>query len=87
MSNSIRHLLPTEKHVTLRAFSRGPARCFEDAPVAVLSKGRPVGYLLSPELFENLTLLMAQTKDPVLLKEELNLSEAWLDKAIGGNDV
>jgi hypothetical protein len=87
MSKSIKQLLPTENHVTLREFSRGPARCFEDAPVAVVSKGRPVGYLLSPELFENLTFLMAQIKDPVLLKEELNLSDAWLNQVIGGNDV
>tara|TARA_R110000823_G_scaffold9407_1_gene32818 strand:- start:577 stop:840 length:264 start_codon:yes stop_codon:yes gene_type:complete len=87
MSKSIKQLLPLEKHVTLRAFSRGPTRCFEDAPVAVVSKGRPVGYLLSPELFENLTFLMAQTKDPVLLKKELNLSSAWLEKFEGNNDV
>jgi hypothetical protein len=87
MSKSIKQLLPPENHVTLRAFSRGPARCFADAPVAVVSKGRPVGYLLSPELFENLTFLMAQIKDPVVLKEELNLSDAWLNQVIGGKDV
>jgi hypothetical protein len=52
-----------------------------------VSKGRPVGYLLSPELFENLTFLMAQIKDPVVLKEELNLSDAWLNQVIGGKDV
>jgi hypothetical protein len=87
MKKSIRRVLPLEKHVTLREFTRGPSRCFEDAPVAVVSKGRPVGCLLSPEFFENLTFLMAQTKDPVLLKKELKLSSAWLEKFVGNIDV
>ena len=53
----------------------------------MVSKGNSVGYLLSPELFESLLLLMAQTKDPVLLKKELNLSEVWLEKVMPGTDV
>ncbi|MAI34698.1 MAG: antitoxin of toxin-antitoxin stability system [Rhodopirellula sp.] len=87
MKNSIKRVLPLEKSVTLREFSRSPSRCFEDVPVAVLAKGHPVGYLLSPELFKDLIFLMAQTKDPVLLKKELNLSDAWLEKFLGAVDV
>jgi hypothetical protein len=86
-NSSISQLLPADKFVTLREFLRNPTRCFQDAPVAVVSKGNSVGYLLSPELFENLTLLMAQTVDPVSLKEKLNLSSAWLEKVAGGSDV
>ena len=87
MNNSIRQLLPANKAVSIREFSRSPTFCFQDTPVAVVSKGNSVGYLLSPELFESLLLLMAQTKDPVLLKKELNLSEVWLEKVMPGTDV
>ncbi|WP_297796507.1 hypothetical protein [uncultured Marinobacter sp.] len=87
MTESIKQLFAVAKNVTLTEFSRGPSRCFADAPVAVVSKGRPVGYLLSPELFEKLTTSMAQIKDPASLKKELNLSNTWLANLEGNNNV
>lgn len=87
MTESIKQLFSAGKNVTFREFSRGPTHCFADASVAVLSRGRPVGYLLSLEPCEKLTISMTQIKDPASLKKELNLSSAWLAQVEGNSYV
>lgn len=73
-------LLPVQQTVNISEFRRGPSRYFKNGPVAVASKGRTVGYLLSPELFENALELLAETEDPLVLKDQLGLSTTWLQR-------
>lgn len=65
-----------EQTVSISEFRKSPARYVQDGPVAVLSNVRPVGYLLSPELFEHLSFALARSQDAVELKANLKLSES-----------
>lgn len=75
-------LRPVQQTVTVSEFRQGPSRCFQEGPVAVTRKERTVGYLLSPELFENALGLLAETEYPRVLKEKLGLSDTWLQSII-----
>jgi hypothetical protein len=75
-------LRPVQQTVSVSEFRQGPSRCFQQGPVAVTKKGRTVGYLLSPELFENALGLLAETEDPRILKDELGLSDTWLQSLV-----
>ena len=71
-------LLPVQQTVTVSNFSRSPTRCFQDGTVAVTKRGKTIGYLLSPALFERGLALLAETEDPGALKEKMGLSDTWL---------
>jgi len=85
MVNASIKLLRVEHSVSVSAFSKSPTRCFRDTPVAVLSNGRPVGYLLNAESFEKILSAISQFEDPVALKKQLNLSDSWLRKVTSQN--
>ena len=84
VSTSIKRLR-VEHSVSVSTFRKRPTQCFESTPVAVLSNGRPVGYLLNAELFERILSAIAQCEDPVALKKQLNLSDSWLRKVTSEN--
>ncbi|SNB59306.1 hypothetical protein SAMN04487880_3549 [Marinobacter sp. es.042] len=71
-----------DQEISISEFRRSPTRHFENSPVAVLSRGRPRGYLLSVDHFEVMLAAIAECEDPVKLKEKLGLSDAWLDKIV-----
>lgn len=85
MVNTSIELLRVEHSVSVSAFRKRPTQCFESTPVAVLLSGRPVGYLLSAELFEKILSAIAQYEDPVVLQSQMNLSDSWLRKVTSEN--
>jgi len=66
--------------VNISEFRKSPRRYFLDDPVKVLPRGRPIGYLISPEYFETMLVLLAQHEEPAILKEDLGLTDTWLQK-------
>lgn len=71
-----------DQEISISEFRRSPTKHFGNSPVAVLSRGRPRGYLLSVDHFEVMLAAIAECEDPVKLKEKLGLSDAWLDKIV-----
>lgn len=76
---SVGAITPVNRSVTITEFRRSPSQCFENSPVAVLAYGRTVGYLLDPELFEAIFSNLAEVQDPLTLKRQFGLSDAWLE--------
>lgn len=76
---SVGAITPVKRAITITEFRKSPGRCFENSPVAVLARGRPVGYLLDPELFEAIFSNLTEIHDPLTLKREFGLSDAWLE--------
>lgn len=72
--------LGIEKSVSISDFRKNPSRCFLPGPVEVLSRGRPIGYLIEPELFETMLKALARHGDPATLKKEFGLTDDWLRK-------
>jgi antitoxin YafN len=52
-----------EQTVSITELRKNPAQYFIDEPVVVLSKNKPVGYMLSAKLFE--TIVDMLEKQPV----------------------
>jgi len=75
--------LRIEKSVSISDFRKNPSRCFLTDPVEVLSRGRPIGYLIEPELFETMLKALARHEDPATLKKEFGLTDDWLRKVTG----
>lgn len=65
------------RSLTISDLRNGPIRCFEATPASVTRRGKKVGYLLSPEYFEHMLRELAKVEDPVRLKTQFGLSEAW----------
>ena len=52
-----------EQTVSITELRKNPAQFFKEEPVAVLSINKPAGYMVNPELFEQMiNLLAANTK-------------------------
>ncbi len=77
--------LGIEKSVNISDFRKNPSRYFHHRPVEVLSRGRPIGYLLEPELLETMLEALARYENPTTLKKELGLTDDWLWKVTGDN--
>ena len=75
--------LGIEKSVKISDFRKNPSRYFLHGPVEVLSRGRPIGYLIEPELFETMLKALARHEDPATLKKEFGLTDDWLRKGTG----
>jgi PHD/YefM family antitoxin component YafN of YafNO toxin-antitoxin module len=85
MKNKLIDRLGVEKSVSISEFRRNPSRCFLPGPVEVLSRGRPIGYLLDAELFEAMLEALARHDEPTTLRKELGLTDDWLRKVTGEN--
>jgi PHD/YefM family antitoxin component YafN of YafNO toxin-antitoxin module len=72
--------LGIEKSVNISDFRKNPSRYFLHGPVEVLSRRRPIGYLIDAELFETMLEALARHEKPATLKKELGLTDAWLRK-------
>lgn len=66
--------------VSISEFRKTPTRCFHEDPTEVQSRGRRIGYLVNAEYFEMMLDRLAHQEDPALLKEELGLTDEWLQK-------
>ncbi len=75
--------LGIEKSVSISDLRKNPSRCFLPGPVEVLLRGRSIGYLLEPELFETMLEALARHENPTILKKELGLTDEWLRKVTG----
>lgn len=49
-----RQVIFAEQVVSLSDYRKNPGQYFLEEPVAVLSKNKPAGYVMGPELFEQL---------------------------------
>lgn len=83
MRNQSAERLGIEKSVNISDFRKNPSRYFLHGPVEVLSRGRPIGYLIDAELFEEMLEALAQHEEPTSLKKELGLTDDWLRKVTG----
>lgn len=70
--------LGIESSVNMSEFRKSPTRYILDSPVAVLSRRKPIGYLVDAELFEMLLGALAQHENPATMKKELGLTDGWL---------
>ena len=68
--------------VTMSDLRSSPTKCFQKAPASVTSRGKSVGFILSPEHFEQTLRELAKIEDPVKLKRQLGLSEAWFQSIV-----
>ncbi len=85
MKNRLPEHVGTGSSVSISEFRKSPSRYFLEHPVEVLSRGQPIGYLISTEYFETMLRVLAQHQDPVILKKELGLTDEWLRKTIREN--
>lgn len=83
MRSELAERLGIEKSVKISDFRKNPSRYFHHRPVEVLSRGRPIGYLIEPELFETMLKALARYESPAKLKTELGLTDDWLRKVTG----
>jgi Phd_YefM. len=49
-----------EQTVSVTELRKNPAQYFIDEPVVVLSKNKPVGYMISAKLFENIVDMLGK---------------------------
>ncbi|WP_350312640.1 type I toxin-antitoxin system antitoxin YafN [Dickeya fangzhongdai] len=54
-----------EKSINITELRKNPAKYFIDEPVAVLSNNRPVGYMVSAKVFEELIDLLEEKQGRV----------------------
>lgn len=85
MRSSSSERLGIQYSVSLSEFRQCPSRCFRPSPVEVLSRGRSIGYLIEPELFERMLEALAQHEKPATLRKELGLTDDWLRQVTGEN--